>query len=309
MHACTHATLQRGLRGGLLAVAVMLAGVAVLSPAPALAWGDEGHKIIALVAYARLTPAAREKVDAILRDDTDTLTEPDIASRATWADKYRDSDRNTSKQRYRLTRAWHFVDIELDQPDVAVACFGHPAVATLASQGPEQACVVDRIEAFTAELRDPLPSPERTIAFKFVLHLVGDVHQPLHAADNHDAGGNGVLVLFGRRTIGEKLHAYWDTTVVKRLGKDPAEVAPSIDQQLGAQCDGWMVGTASEWALESFTVARDFAYQLGEQTTDEHDQPAYRLTSDYQRRAPDVAAEQLEKAGCRLAMVLNGALR
>ena len=287
-----------------------LAGlVLALSPAPARAWSDEGHRVIALVAYAHLTPDARDKVDAILRDDSDTLTEPDIASRATWADKFRDSDRNTSKQGYQLTRAWHFVDLEIDGPDLASACFGHPPAGVPASQGPADACLVDRIEAFAAELHDLPPSPERTLAFKFLLHLVGDVHQPLHAADHHDAGGNGVLVLFGNRTVGEKLHAYWDTTVVRKLGSDPAEVAASIEQRFGAQCAGWMQGRAADWALESFGIARDFVYRLGEQTTDERDQPAYTLTSDYQRQARDVAAEQLEKAGCRLATRLNDALR
>lgn len=287
----------------------MLAAALALAPSSARAWGDEGHRVIALVAYAHLAPAVREKVDEILREDTDALTEPDIASRATWADRFRDSDRNTSKRRYALTREWHFVDVELDGPDLGAACFGHPATAAPASDGPAKACVVDRIEAFAAELRDPLPSPERTIAFKFLLHLVGDVHQPLHAADNHDAGGNAVIVLFGRRPTGEPLHAFWDTTVVKWLGKDPVEVAASLDQRLGAPCEGWQQGTPADWAMESFTISRDFVYQLGEQTTDERDQPAYRLTTDYQRRAADVAAEQMEKAGCRLALVLNEALR
>ena len=122
-------------------------------------------------------------------------------------------------------------------------------------------------------------------------------------------GITGVLVLFGNRTTGEKLHAYWDTTVVKRLGKDPAEVAASLEQRFGAQCPEWMQGNAADWAMESFGIARDFVYQLGEQTTDERDQPAYRLTPEYQRQARDVAAEQLEKAGCRLATVLNTTLR
>ena len=289
--------------------ALVLAGVAVLSPAPALAWGNEGHRIIALVAYTHLAPATRAAVDEMLRNDTDALTEPDIASRATWADKYRDSDRHTSQERYRLTRAWHFVDIELDHPDLAAACYGHPPSAVPASLGPAQACVVDRIEAFMAELRNSRPSPERTIAFKFLLHLIGDVHQPLHAADNHDAGGNGVLVLFGRRTVGRRLHAYWDADVVRRLGRDPVSVAARIDARFGTACNGWMRGTAIDWALETFAVARDFVYQLGEATTDEHDAPAYRLTSGYQHHAADVAAEQLEKASCRLAMVLNQTLQ
>jgi hypothetical protein len=260
--------------------------VAALASGPAWAWGDEGHKVIALVAYQHLMPAVRAKVDRILADDGDTLTPPDIASRATWADKFRDSDRHTSQRRYRLTRAWHFVDIELDHPDLAAACFGHPAAAVPASEGPEKACVVDRIEAFAAELHDlPPSSPERTIAFKFVLHLVGDVHQPLHAADNHDSGGNGVLVVSGRQVIGRPLHAYWDTAVVKRLGKDPADVAAAIEQRSGAECGGWMRRTPADWAMEAFALARDVVYQLGEQTTDERDQPVFRLSSNYQRTA------------------------
>ncbi len=286
----------------------ILAG-SLLAPTPASAWGDEGHKVISLVAYAHLTPATKAAVDQLLQADTDALTEPDIASRATWADKFRDSDRNTTRTRYRLTRAWHFVDIELDQPVLATACAGHPPATTPASQGPAEACVVDRIEAFAAELRDlPATSPERLIAFKFVLHLVGDVHQPLHAADNHDAGGNGELVLFDQRGIGRKLHAYWDSTVVRKLGSSPARIAAALDERLGAQCPGWSRGTAAEWAMESFGVARDFVYRLGEPTVDDRDQPAYRLTPTYQERAKEVVAEQLEKAGCRLAFVLNQAL-
>ena len=289
---------------------LVLAAMAACAPAPARAWGDEGHRIIALVAYRHLTPPVREKVDQLLAVDTDPLTAPDIASRATWADRFRDSDRHTSRQRYRLTREWHFVDIELDEPDLTTACFGHPAATVPASEGPAKSCVVDRIAAFASELRDlPPASPERAIAFKFVLHLVGDVHQPLHAADHNDAGGNAVLVLSGRQAVGRPLHGYWDTVVVKRLGKDPEQVATALEQRFGSRCNGWMQGTPADWAMESFAVARDVAYQLGELTTDERDQPVYRLTSSYQRRASAAAAAQLEKAGCRLAMVLNQALR
>lgn len=240
-----------------LAISGLLLG-ALLAPSAARAWGDEGHEIIALVAYRHLEPRARAAVDQILGQDDDLLTDSDIVSRSTWADKYRDSDRHTSQRRYRLTRAWHFVDIELDHPDLAAACFGHPAAP--ASTGPANSCIVDRIEAFAVELHDlPPGDPERTIALKFVLHLVGDIHQPLHAADNHDRGGTSVLVLTGRETVGRPLHAYWDTGVVRQLGRDSNQVA-------------------------------------------------FRLSAAYRHTAGDIAAEHLEKAGCRLAMVLNRAL-
>src|ERR1700756_3213708 len=98
---------------------LLLAGIfltaALTSSRPAFAWGDEGHEIIALIAERYLDPAVRDKVAMLLAADTDTLTAHDIASEATWADKYRDSDRNTTKARYEATWRWHFVDIEISE--------------------------------------------------------------------------------------------------------------------------------------------------------------------------------------------------
>jgi hypothetical protein len=192
-----------------LLLACILLCVALTKPHPAAAWGDEGHKIIALIAEHYLDPAIRTKVATLLAADTDTLTAHDIASEATWADKYRDSDRNTTKIRYEATWRWHFVDIELTQPDLASACFGHPPLppGVPASKGPPQACVVDKIDQFAAELRDPATSaPEQLLALKFLLHFVGDLHQPLHASDDHDAGGNKKVV------TGEAVHPGTFTT-------------------------------------------------------------------------------------------------
>ena len=290
--------------------AIAIATSLSLLPAPARAWGNEGHEIVALIAYKHLTPAVRTKVDALLKADKDTLTKTDIASRATWADRYRDSDRNTTHVRYDLTHEWHFVDIEIDHSDLAAACFSHPPAATPASQGPAKSCVVDRIDAFSAELRQLKASdPERTLAFKFLLHFVGDVHQPLHAADHNDKGGNSVHVLFGKHVVGQPLHSYWDTDAVERLGTDPTKAAAAAEKRYGTKCSGWMQGTPADWAMESFGIARDVVYKLGTATTDEHGEPAFELSATYQTRAGTVAAQQLEKAGCRLAMVLNAALK
>jgi hypothetical protein len=169
-----------------LLLAWFLLAVPVTSPRPAFAWGDEGHKVIALIAEHHLDPAVRAKVATLLAADTDPLTAHDIASEATWADKYRDSDRSTTKVRYEATWRWHFVDIELAQPDLGAACFGHPPLppGVPASKGPPQACVVDKIDQFAAELGDRATSaPEQLLALKFLLHFVGDLHQPLHAAE------------------------------------------------------------------------------------------------------------------------------
>jgi len=103
----------------------------------------EGHEIVALIAQAFLEPEVRTKVDRLLATDTDPFTAHDIASEATWADRFRDENQNGA---WGKTRLWHFVDIEIGHPDIDAACFGYPRnpARTAASNGPAQDCVVDK---------------------------------------------------------------------------------------------------------------------------------------------------------------------
>ena len=128
------------------------------------------------------------------------------------------------------TRQWHFVDIELARPDLDQACFGHPRIpsGTSASLGPAQDCVVDKIEQFRSELGSPnTPPEEQIVALKFLLHFVGDLHQPLHASDDHDTGGNDKRVSAPGITAGN-LHHFWDTAIVEQLGPDPKAIASDL---------------------------------------------------------------------------------
>lgn len=271
-------------------------------PTSALAWGYEGHEVIAAIAEHYLTPAARARVDALLATDTDSLTPHDMLDEATWADRYRSAG-------HPETGAWHFVDIELDHPDLSAACFGFPASGPLASQGVAEDCIVDKLAEFTRELGDRATPPgERLLALKYVLHFVGDIHQPLHAADNHDKGGNCVLVsLGGQRTV--NLHSYWDTGVVEALGSDPATIAARLEREITPQRRAvWQAGDPKSWALESFGVARATAYTLGSRPGCSDDQAPINLSSAYAEAARQAATLQLEKAGVRLAWVLNRAL-
>jgi hypothetical protein len=281
----------------------------------ALAWGDEGHEIVATIAYTRLTPAVKKKVDALLAGDKDTLTAKDFVSRATWADKYRDSDRNTTKVRYNATEQWHFTDIELHTPDLDTACFNHPPLSsgTSASAGPAKDCAVDKINEFTAELGKPSTTQaERIFALKFLMHFVGDLHQPLHSADNHDRGGNEVNVAYGTPVVKSELHAYWDTRPVQRLGKTPQTVGAALNKQItAAQAAEWAKGTPADWAKEAFDQAKSVSYNFtGEKSvTDDHGGTAERLDAVYDKRALPVVREQLSKGGVRLAALLNEALK
>lgn len=279
----------------------LLAGASLVVSTPALAWGYEGHEVVADIARAELTLAVRAQVDALLAADMDNLTAHDMASEATWADAYRSAG-------HRETASWHFVDVEIDHPDVDAACFGHPAPASPASAGPEQDCVIDKVNEFQAELAAPATTPaERLLALKFLIHFVGDEHQPLHASDDHDRGGNCVLLnLGGPRT--QNLHAYWDTAVVQAMGSDPASVAATLRAGITpAQRAEWQKGDATSWAIEASAVARSVAYTVGSRPGC-GDAAPITLPAGYAAKAQAAAALQLQRAGVRLGLVLNRAL-
>jgi S1/P1 Nuclease len=203
---------------------------------------------------------------------------------------------------------WHFVDIEIHNPNLAAACFGHPPLppGIPASKGPPRGCVADKIDQFAAELGNLATSAsEQLLALKFLLHLVGDLHQPLHAADDHDAGGNEKAVAAAGLHPGN-LHHYWDVEFVQRLGSDPPKVAASLIGQVSeTQRQEWSGGTPAGWAMEAFTLGRGDAYGL---LPPPSDQGTYSLPPAYVEQAVRDVALQLSRAGVRLAFVLNQAL-
>jgi hypothetical protein len=271
---------------------------------PAAAWGPQGHKVVALIAQAHLEPAVRAQVQALLAADEDPLTAHDIAAASIWADVYRSS----STAAERATGKWHFMNLDLHRPNLAWACYHFPrlAPAQAASAGPANDCVMHKIEQFERELRDPSTKPqERLLALKFLLHLVGDLHQPLHVGDDHDRGGNELSV---RLPDGElrNLHAAWDSYFVEGLDQDPIRLAARLDAQITPeQRRLWQHGSPQEWAWESWRVARDEVYARLPAASG----GSYQLDADYEANAKRVAAVQLQKAGLRLAWLVNLALQ
>jgi hypothetical protein len=278
------------------------------SPAKVTAWGDDGHKAVALIAEHYLMPDAKRQVDALLAADTDNLTQHDIADAATWADRYREA--NHRRDNYEATRRWHYVDLEIDDPDIDAACYGRKPLPadTPASLGDKNACVVDKINQFAAELAAPdTDVEERILALKFLLHFVGDLHQPLHAADHGDAGGNKVRVTvdgFDHKARDE-LHGYWDKQFVEALGRPPSALARHLLAQITPQqAAQWQQGAADDWAWEAFNIAIDDVY--GDPPLSK-DAPQH-LDAAYVERAERAVTLQLCRAGVRLAVVLNRAL-
>jgi hypothetical protein len=144
----------------------------------------------------------------------------------------------------------------------------------------------------------------RAEALRFLIHFVGDIHQPLHAADNRDRGGNEFrVILAGKRT---NLHAVWDTDVVRPLGNSLAVAAKLEAEMNTAKHQSWQSGTAADWANESSSIARREIYSTGLRPNREG---LVVLSPDYPQRERGIVEEQLEKAGVRLAWVLNSALK
>lgn len=158
-------------------------------PAASFAWGAKAHRAIATEAYAQLSPKARTDVDTLLALEPGAT----LASISTWADEHRSP----------ATARWHFVNIAADAGCHYVA----------ERDCPGGACVVGAIERQAAVFRSTAPAQERLKALKYLVHLVADVHQPLHAGQAEDKGGNRYQVhAFGR---GTNLHAVWDSGLVE----------------------------------------------------------------------------------------------
>jgi hypothetical protein len=256
----------------LAAVGLLLASV------PALAWGAEGHEVAADIALRELRPMARAQVAHLLGSDAM------LVQQSNWADEIKDQRPDTAP--------WHFVDIPL-------AARGFVPRRDCARGD----CVVAQIEADLQALRNRrLGDRSRAQALLFLIHFVADVHQPLHAQDNDDKGGNAVRVEIGRERA--NLHRVWDVDVVEAMGFDPDAVAAGIESGITPQQhQAWSRGSPADWANEAHAIARDQIYPPL------HGAREIRLPRDYAWRDASVARMQLAKAGVRLAWLLNTTLK
>jgi hypothetical protein len=292
-----HPVLPTAIR----ALVCLLVGAALNLPSAALAWGASGHEIVSAIAHGELTPAEREKVSELLN----AAQLPDFVKVGSWADAYRITHRHTGP--------WHYVNIPLEATgyDEDRDCHDNGR----GQRAKEVTCVVAKIEQFRQQLADKsLPSADRGMALAFLIHFVADLHQPLHASNNNDRGGNDVpATFFGQSTIvysGKTyplvLHAVWDTSLIDRLFGANADVdatAKRLQTTVSAQQKkDWCAGGPVNWANETHGLAVTVAYgKLPPDTPKVLDREYFEAT------AP-VVTLQLQRAANRLACVLRGAL-
>lgn len=260
-------------------VSVLLLALLVL-PGQAGAWGRLGHRLVAALAWDDLTPATRAQIAQLLEGEA----EPTLPGVASWADELREHDPDLGKR----SSKWHYVNIAEDD------CRYQQA-----KHCPNGDCVVEAIRAQTAILADPKRTKaERLQALKFVVHFIGDVHQPLHAGFAHDKGGNDEQVNFNGR--GTNLHSLWDSGLLNAAGLDEAAWLQRLRAMpLAVPMARDPLPPASvEWAEDSCRIAlRPGLYP-----------PKAVIGQEYLQAWQPVAEMQLRRGGAQLAATLNAAL-
>ena len=305
----------------------LIGGIAGLAMAPAAkAWGCKGHQTVALIAEKHLTPEARQLVQKLLSENP---VDPKLnrycggaardlmADASTWADDIRGERKNGP---------WHYIDIPRGS-----------------KRGPlepycgKEGCVTSAISEQLAILKDGgTEGAKRAEALRYIIHFVGDLHQPLHTITNADEGGNCVPVKYLRRkphehnhSFSPNLHSVWDGAIPERdaEGADPAEYAETLDARFTGDIEKWQKAGihVEDWVWEGHEIAERVVYgnlrpkigiepsvavhscsddnNIGERLLQQN------ITADegYQEQAATVAEKRLEEGGVRLAMILNEA--
>jgi hypothetical protein len=297
------------------------------------AWGCKGHQTVALIAEKRLTPEARQMVEKILADNPidpklkrwcGNATMDLMVDASTWPDDVRNERHNGP---------WHYVDIPLGKHK-----------GSLNEYCSAEGCVTLAIEQQRAILKDKSAHPvKRAEAIRYLIHFVGDMHQPLHAANNADNGGNCVPVTYfhhnplpnpahpEREDYSPNLHQIWDTEIVERDMEisNPRRFADELDDKFRRKSSDWEAAgiQVERWAWESHERAEAEVYgafpgkigfepDLKLKSCAENDHMGKRMFlkhlavgEAYQDRAGETVEISLVQAGVRLAMILNDAAK
>jgi hypothetical protein len=297
-----------------------------LHPFPLLAWGCKGHQTIAFIAEKNLTPEAKKFVEKLLRENPvdpqlSPYCGPDLnllAAASTWPDDIRRQRTNTAR--------WHYINIPRGAP-----------VDELKKYCGDHGCITQAIAEQWAILKDKSAEPmRRAEALRFVVHLVGDLHMPLHAVDNNDLGGNCVPVEYfsvhpakHNHSYSPNLHSLWDTAILEHntQNTDATQLAYRLEELFATNMDSWRKAGihVADWAWESHDLAESVVYgelhpkvpvetPVAMKSCSDADNMGARMLAlhvtageAYQSKAAPIIQERLAQAGVRLAMILNDA--
>lgn len=262
---------------------VVLAAAALLIPTPAFAWGKTGHRVVAAIADTQLSGLARAHIEQILGPGQS------LADVANWADEMRSAPGEFWQK---TATPWHYVTLNGRTYDHV----------------PPEGDALQALDRFSKTLENPSASlADKQLALRFIIHLVGDLHQPLHVGKCCDRGGNDVKVTwFGKPT---NLHAVWDSLLVDDEQLSFTELADKLERHMSKQdVIDWWDANPRDWVSESAQI-RDTVYPAPKVVSgkDAQDgQPAIpELSYSYVYKFTPVMEQRLSQAGVRLAAYLD----
>jgi hypothetical protein len=239
-----------------------------------LSFGFVGHRSVGKIAENNLTPTAKAAVQDLLGKET-------LAGVSTWADEVR------TQPEYKSTASWHFLNLPLGLNYIEFE---------RQIEGMNNSNVYSALVKAEHDLINPSISKERKIeALKFVVHFVGDMHQPMHISRSEDKGGNTIQLNYNGK--GTNLHSLWDSKLVERQGLAFEQIADSAKPS-SKQIAQWQQEPQLKWAWES--------YQISSKLYAEVDLMKSRsINEEYYKKHMPVINQRIQQAGFRLAAVLN----
>jgi hypothetical protein len=230
-------------------------------------WGVTGHRAIGLVAEQHLTPKAKKKLRELLGQQS-------LAIVSTWMDEIR------SDSTYNHTADWHWVTIETDKTY---------------EESPKNpnGDVVMTLERLISLLKTGKVSSKDQIEYiKMIVHLVGDIHQPLHVGCCDDRGGNNIKVKWFRNET--NLHSVWDSGLIDDTRLSYTELGQALGEPSKEELLRWQKSTVRDWANESIACRKQVC-SIGDGN----------LSFKYSYRNMDLVKQRLLQAGIRLAGIFN----
>ena len=232
-------------------------------------WGPTGHRTVGKIASEHLSKKASKEIKKILNGHT-------IAWVSTYADEIK-SDKN-----YRKFYSWHYINFPVN------------GKYETSKKNPKGDLIIG-IQTCIAVLKDKNSSKQdKNFYLKMLIHLIGDLHQPLHVGHAEDKGGNTIQVQwFGK---GTNLHHVWDIDMIEKWNMSYSELACNIDILSKKQIEDYQTGTLIDWVYESKKLAEEVYKTV---------KPGDKLSYRYSYLHFHTVTEQLEKGGVRLAKILN----
>jgi len=240
-----------------------------------ISWGVTGHRTIGRIAANHLSPQATAAVRELLGNET-------LAEASTWADEVR------NQPDYKHTGSWHYINLPLglSEPDFEKTVKGmtqENVYSALLQQ--------EQVLGSTASSKG-----QKIEALKFIVHFIGDLHQPMHVSREEDKGGNTIQVNYAG--AGTNLHALWDSKLLDHLGLDDQQLASTRDHAGAAQVAAWQSDPLIKWIWESYEISSKLYAEVDAMN-------GRSIDDTYYQAHIQIVEQRIEMAGVRLAGVLN----